>query len=222
MPLEAESPSERQPGLEKSAPGVSSRPLGRGLEDVSHLFLSRAAPAPAGPPGDETEGDRATDRPPGRTGVAVLRPGPPLARDLVIHTLQECRTALVADLQAIAAGAPCGPYGDIDLLALGADRGLVIIDVETTPSDGLLLRGLSHADWVVGHMPLVQRLYPGWAIDTSRPPRVLLAAPAFSPAVRGAIRRIRHQEIACFRYHVVELSGRAGILVERVAAEGDS
>jgi hypothetical protein len=186
----------------------AARPLGRGLEEISHLFLSN--------PGTNAP-DEPTDE---QTSVepvhGIVRPSVPLTKKQVVATLRECRSALTDDMLAIGAGVVCSPYGEIDLLALDSTRRLMVIDVQIALDDGLVARGLSHVDWVVRNVPTVQRLYPAWTIDASRQPRLTLVAPRFSLALRSGVRQIAAPAISCFRYCEVELSGQTGLLVERV------
>jgi hypothetical protein len=225
MPLNAGSPNANQPGTEVPTSaenaGRSARPLGRGLEEISHLFL----PHPAAPSTHELTCAQVSARvpvlPETRAGVAVLRPGAPLTKDQLTATLRECQSALGDNMRAIGAGVASSPDGEIDLLALDRADQLTIIDVETTLDDGLLLRGISHVDWVMRNLANVKRMYPGWMIDASRPPRLFLVAPRFSLLLKSALRQITQPDITCFRYHEVELWGRTGILVEHLRGEGD-
>ena len=123
---------------------------------------------------------------------------------------------------AIAAGVSCSPYGEIDLLGLDHAHQLTVIDVEIVYGDGLLLRGLSHVDWIARNLSIVQRLYQGWAIDSCPPPRLFLVAPRFSLALQSAIRQIARPAITCFSYRDVALAGGTGLLVERLGGEGES
>ncbi len=134
----------------------------------------------------------------------------------VTDTLRECRNALGDDILAIGAGIACSPYGEIDLIALDLAHQLTIVDVQTRLDDGMVARGLSHVDWAVRNLPIVQRLYPNWPIDMTRPPRLVLVAPRFSLALRSGIRQVASPAISCFRYSAVDLSGETGLLVERV------
>jgi hypothetical protein len=184
------------------------RPLGRGLEEISHLFLS--TPATTAP--DE----QVVDRTAAQTVHGIVRPGVPLTRKQIVAALGASRSALTDDVVATGTGIVCSPYGEIDLLALDSTRRLMVIDVQITLDDGLVARGLSHVDWVVRNLGTVQRLYPNWTIDTSRQPRLALVAPRFSLALRSGVRQIAAPAISCFRYCEVELSGETGLLVERV------
>jgi hypothetical protein len=194
-----------------------TRPLGRGLEDVSHLFLSAARETPAHA-GVE---DLAIEPPaPVRAGVAVLRPGATLIKDQLMATLLECQNALENGMRALEAAVSCGPYGEIDLLALDACNRLTVVDADTTPGDGLLLRGMGHIDWVTRNAAIVRRMCTNWPIDSAQSPRLILVAPRFSPLLRAAVRQTGPQ-VACYRYLPVAIFGRTAILVERLRDDDD-
>jgi hypothetical protein len=209
--MSGSTPFDGGPAHERRAP----RPLGRGLEEVSHFFLPGSAPATPGVKAGEAASERAA-RQVARAGLAVLHPGPALTRIQVVDTLRECRNALGDDILAIGAGIACSPYGDIDLIALDRAHQLTIVDVQIRLDDGMVARGLSHVDWAVRNLPIVQRLYPNWPIDMTRPPRLVLVAPRFSLMLRSGIRQVASPAISCFRYASVDLSGETGLLVERV------
>jgi hypothetical protein len=196
--------------------GRAARPLGRGLEDVSHLLLSRAAETREREPMEDRTPARMDVRPGRRSGVAVLRPGGPITKEELTATIRECQDALETNVRAIDACIPCCPSDEIDILAVDGANQLTIIDVETTLGDGLLLRGVSHIDWVVHNLANVRRRYLEWAIDISQGPRLILIAPGFSPLMRSAVRQIARSTITCFRYHSVKLSTGAGVFFEQV------
>ena len=192
-------------GNGKAGPG---RPLGRGLEDVSHLFLSPK-------PGDVVS---RTEAAPGEVAVQ-LRPGS-VSRDRLAALLPlDWSGALEDGLRTIDVRLPCHPGGEIDVLAVDRTGKLTIIDYDTTPNDGLLLRGIGHVEWVVRNTPTVQRMCPGRTFDPSSPPRLILLAPQFSPLIRRAIRQLTRPQIQWVRYHAVETPTGTGILFEPVTAE---
>ena len=225
MALDTESPNVKptSPEVPPSTQSAdrSGKPLGRGFEEISHLFLSDSAVTRPGEWTAVQAREGVPVRPGIRTGVAVLRPGAPLTRDQLTATLRECQSALEDNMRAIGAGVSCDPHSEIDLLALDRAHQLTLIDVETRLADGLLLRGVSHVDWVRRNLSNVQRMYPEWMIDAARPPRLFLVAPGFSPFLRSAIRQITGPDITCFRYHEVAISGGTGILVERLGGEDE-
>src|SRR5262249_7137350 len=199
--------------------GRPDKPLGRGLEDISHLFLSHKTDKAA-------VNDRAMVRsnepsslsPPSKAGVTLLRPAA-VTRDWLTIVLTEFDDALDDGLRAIDANIPCDPCGEIDVLAVDRTNHLTIIDFDTTGNDGLLLRGLGHVDWVVRNLRNVQRMYRDQAIDVSLQPRLFLLAPQFSPSVRCVARQISRLPIHWIRYLTVDAAGGPAILFEPVAAE---
>jgi len=189
--------------------GEPGRPLGRGLADVSHLFLSRRT-------GEASASDRAVA---GRGAIgSMLRPAP-VTREGVAAILPDLAGGLEDGLRVIDAHLPCQPCGEIDLLAMDRTGQLTIIDFETTVGDGLLLRGIGHFDWVARNLPIVQRLYQAHAVNFSLPTRLFLLAPQFSPSLRRVIRHIIRPQIHWVRYHPVEASGGPTLLFEPVVGE---
>jgi hypothetical protein len=188
--------------------GRGDRPLGRGLEGVSHLFLSQRA----------AEAERASAPPASRGGVALLRPSS-VSRDRLAGVLKEFADALEDGLKTIDANVPCHPCGEIDLLAMSRSSQLTIIDADTTVNDGLLLRGMGHFDWVVRNMPNLKRMYREHALNFSLQPRLVLLAPQFSLLLQSVARQITCPQIQWIRYHAVDAAGGPGILFEPVVAE---
>lgn len=203
------------------AKGMHGRPLGRGLEDVSHLFLSQK-------PSDATTGrstpvllpepeSSASHGPHGN--VVVLRPMQ-VTRDRLFAILPlDWSETLEEGLRTIDAKMPCYPCGEIDLLAVDRLNKLTIIDFDTTLNDGLLLRSLAHFDWIAHNMLSVRRMCPAQGIDFSLPPRLILLAPQFSPLLRGMMRQLTRPQIHLVRYHAVETPAGPGILFEPVTGE---
>lgn len=197
----------------------SDRPLGRGLEDVSHLFLSHR-------PGEPVAGDEAPLRPVERSGpppgsgegIAVLRPVS-ISRDRLAVILRELDSVLEEGLRAIDVGIPCPPCGEIDLLAVDRASQLAVVDFDTSLNDGLLLRGVGHFDWLVRNMANVRRMYREQSINFSLQPRLFLLAPQFSPLLRSVARQITRPRIHWVRYHAVDAAGGPGILFEPLAAD---
>ena len=153
MQFDDGSPNDQRPAEDAPAPSDrpkgTRRPLGRGLEEISHLFLSKSNAA--------RESNQLRARPEGRLGVPVLRVGAPIAKSQLTATLKEYPGALHADLSVVATSVPCPPYGDIDLIAVGAAHEAIIVDVESEPGDRLLLRGLSHVDWLAANRWVFER-----------------------------------------------------------------
>ena len=196
----------------------TEKPLGRGLEDISHLFLTQ-----------RTEGALAIDRPVGDRALSsepedhgaesaaatvVLQPREPVTRDKLAVMLRGLEGALEEGLRTIDAAVSCHPCGEIDFLAVDRSNQLTIIDFETTANDGLLVRGIGHFTWIADNLSLVKRMYAEQAINFSVQPRLFLLAPQFSPLIRGSARQIARPRINWVRYHVVQTSNGPGIFFD--------
>jgi hypothetical protein len=198
--------------------GRPERPLGRGLEDVSHLFLSQQAD-----PGNLDPRGPWAARPLPREDVPptpiVLRSATEITREQLGAVLREFLGALEPGLRCVDAAVPCAPCGEIDLLAVDRASQLAIVDFDTTAGDDILVRGLGHVDWATRNVPNLRRMLRGQAINFSLPPRLLLLAPQFSSRVRCAARQAPGVQVEWVRYHLVEGPSQPGILFEAVAAE---
>ena len=194
----------------------SERALGRGLEDISHLFLSQAvrehatgADAREGlpEPGEKQQRESAL--------VVPLSPLAGVSRDQVVSLLNGHPTLLEEGLSIIDEGIPVHECGLIDLLAADLTGRLAVIDIDGFPNDTLLMRGISHCNWLVSNIPILRRMYRGFPIDYASNPRLFLVAPDFSMLHRSVTTWTSNPLIRCFRFRAVALGGGAGILIEQ-------
>jgi hypothetical protein len=193
------------------------KPLGRGLEDVSHLFLSHRTSgnlAVEQAPGDRSEPTEHDNRVSAQDRAMLLQPYAPLSRDKLAAVLRGLEGTLEEGLRGIDAAVPCQPCGEIDFLAVDRTNQLTIIDFEAASNDGILVRGIGHFHWIVENLPLVRRMYSEHAINFSVQPRLFLLAPQFSPLLRSCARQIARPRINWVRYHLVNVSGEPGVLFE--------
>ena len=206
-------------GTDAEGGGRLDRPLGRGLEDISHLFQSgRRSEAIAN---EHRSGGSpyhvATSSSP---GAVLLGRRMSLTRDQFAPLLKQFHGALEEGLTSIDSEIACPPpYGQIDLLGLSRSNQLTIIAFNTNADEWLLIRGLGHVDWVTRNMPIIRRLYPSHTIDYSLPPALMLVAPQFSPALRSVARQVRCPTIKWIRYCALESSVGLGIFFERIEGE---
>jgi hypothetical protein len=228
MPVHSGSKND-EPDRAAGPHGRPERPLGRGLEDISHLFLSRRASDRA-PAADERPGGAAgrarlqadADSPPPAPDpprTIVLRRQSDVSRDRLAAALTESVAVLEDGLRVIDANVPCEPFGDVDLVAVDAMNHLVLIDFDPASGDALLLRGMGHFDWSVRNAAIVRRMYQGHAVDLSQQPRLVLVAPRFSPLVRRVARLLARPQIVWKRFIAVDVAGRTGILFDEVEGE---
>ena len=197
------------------------KPLGRGLDQISHLFLS------------QTNGPRADDVPvvrlpepvaqvqsaPHAGHTALLQPSASVSKDRLVTLLRDSPGALEEGLRVIDVFIPCHPHSDIHLLALNRANQLTAIDLETGLNDGLVLRGLAHFDWLKHNLPNIRRMYPQQTIAVSSQPRLFLIAPKFSALALNAARQLTALQIHCIRYQAFDIGAVTGVCFEPITTE---
>ena len=146
----------------------------------------------------------------------VLKPCLSLKREQLVSLLKREAAALEDGLKTIDADIPCDGCGTIDLFAADPASRLTIIDLDVSPSEMLLLRGIGHYDWAVRNVASLERMYRGHVINFSQTPRLFLVAPQFSFLFRCAARQITSPQIRWFRYHPVAVAEGTGVLFEAV------
>ena len=188
----------------------------RGLEDVSHLFLSQSPDGPAekekSP--DITLAPASSERAQSRSPF-LLHNSPNVSRELILGFLNGSAAVLEEGLRAIDANIPCDPFGFIDLVAVDSLDQLCIINVDVVQKDESLLRGIAYFDWIVRNSPIVRRMYQGRVINFSAKPRLFLVAPGFSPLLKCVAQRGTSLKVCCFAFRTVAMPGGIGILFER-------
>ena len=196
-------------GRDEHGTGRTGPPLGRGLEDVSHLFLSGTPPARSARHVPDEPANGADHEAP-----RLLHGAAALDRPQLVAFLEHHLDALEPGLRAVDTALPCDGCGEIDVLAVDSGHRLVIVDVETGADDRLLLRGLAHFDWVVRNVAILRRLYRASATDFSLRPKIFLVAPGVSSTARCAARQITAPRIGWCRYRALAIGGGVGIVLD--------
>jgi hypothetical protein len=210
-------------GLADDRPSESAgdpRPLGRGLDEVSHLFLSARSAAAQAPAEASAEGPAPLNGEAmlgSRPGVVVLHPSKRLpSRDQVIAIFKELGTTLWEPLRPLATRVACDRAGEIDLLAADSANRLVIVEINPVEGDNLLLRAIIHYGWILQNPPPLRRICQEAGIDASLAPRAVLVAPRFPPLFRESIRHVKGPDMLCVRYHALDAGVGTGIFFERL------
>lgn len=102
-------------------------------------------------------------------------------------------------LQVIDARVLLG-HAAIDLIGLDAKGALVLIALDFTASEGLLLRVMDAHSWCLEYLDTVRRLYPMAHVSSSRPPRVLFIAKRLTDAFVRRIRQLSFREVDCLKF----------------------
>jgi len=189
--------------------------LPRELEQVSNLFLSRYTANGSALPVPRSISHEKTPSPEEEQPLKVVSRRF-LKRDQLLSLLRKQPAALEEGMRLIDINVPCESSGSIALLGLDCTNQLTIIDLDDSPNEELLLRGLGHFEWMVRNHSIVNRMYREQPIDFSLQPRLMLVAPEFSPLTRSVVRLITAPRIHCLKYHSFGLAEGAGVFFERV------
>jgi hypothetical protein len=106
----------------------------------------------------------------------------------------------------------------IDLVGLDSKGSLVLIALDFSADDGLLLRVMDAYSWCLEYPDTLRRLYP-MAQSSSRPPRILFILEKMTDAFARRIKQLSFLEIDCFEYRHLEVNGASVVyfdLVERL------
>jgi hypothetical protein len=193
----------------------SENRLPRGLEQVSHLFLSQAKPDHPAEEGVRGLSPNESPPPGGDRPLTVLS-RQFIERPQLLSLLRKQAALLEEGMRVIDTHIPCEAAGSIELLALDHTNQLVIIDCDDSPDNGLLLRGLGHLDWMVRNIAIVGRMYAGQPINGSIPPRLFFVAPDFSVLFKSSVRQLKSVRMDCVKYQALALAGETGIFFEHV------
>ena len=106
----------------------------------------------------------------------------------------------------------------VDLVGLDGKGSLVLIALDFSVDDGLLLRVMDAYSWCLEYPDTLRRLYP-MAQASSRPPRILFIMEKTTDAFLRRIKQLSFLEIDCFEFRHLEVNGTSVVyfdLVERL------
>src|SRR5437667_4649015 len=106
----------------------------------------------------------------------------------------------------------------IDLVGLDSKSSLVLIALDVSADDGLLLRVMDAYSWCLEYPDTLRRLYP-MAQASSRPPRILFIVEKMTDAFLRRVKQLSFLEIDCFEFRHLEVNGASVVyfdLVERL------
>jgi hypothetical protein len=106
----------------------------------------------------------------------------------------------------------------IDLVGLDGKGSLVLIALDFSADDGLLLRVMDAYSWCLEYPDTLRRLYP-MAQASSRPPRILFIVEKMTDAFLRRVKQLSFLEIDCFEFRHLEVNGASVVyfdLVERL------
>jgi len=106
----------------------------------------------------------------------------------------------------------------IDLVGLDSNASLVLIALDFSADDGLLLRVMDAYSWCLEYPDTLRRLYP-MAQATSRPPRILFVVEKMTDPFLRRVKQLSFLEIDCYEFRNLEVNGASVVyfdLIERL------
>jgi len=115
-------------------------------------------------------------------------------------------------------------HAAIDLVGLDAEGALVLIALDFTASEGLLLRAMDAHSWCLEYPDTIRRLYPMAKVSSTRPPRLLFVAERLTDAFLRRIKHLSVLEVDCLKFCYLDVNGASALyfdLVERLQRAPD-
>src|SRR6266478_7693458 len=103
----------------------------------------------------------------------------------------------------------------IDLVGLDSKDSLVLIALDFSADDGLLLRVMDAYSWCLEYPDTLRRLYP-MAQASSRPPRILFIVEKMTDAFLRRVKQLSFLEIDCFEFRHLEVNGASVVYFDLV------
>src|SRR2546422_1581012 len=107
----------------------------------------------------------------------------------------------------------------IDLVGLDARGSLVLIALDFTADEGLLIRVMDAYSWCLEYPDTIRRLYPMAQLSAARPPRILFIVERITDSFLRRIKQLNVIEIDCLEFRHFEMNGASAVyfdLVERL------
>ena len=104
----------------------------------------------------------------------------------------------------------------IDLVGLDAKGALVLIALDFTADESLLLRVMDAYSWCLEYPETIRRLYPMARVSPERPPRILFIVERLSESFRRRIKALSFLEIDCLEFRHLEVDGTSALYFELV------
>src|SRR2546427_5244494 len=107
----------------------------------------------------------------------------------------------------------------IDLVGLDTRGSLVLIALDFTADEGLLIRVMDAYSWCLDYPDTIRRLYPTAQLSAARPPRILFVVERITDSFLRRVKQLNVVEIDCLEFRHFEMNGASAVyfdLVERL------
>lgn len=104
----------------------------------------------------------------------------------------------------------------VDLVGLDSKGALVLIALDFTADEGLLLRVMDAYSWCLEYPDTIRRLYPMAQVAQNRPPRILFIVERLTDSFVRRIKQLSFLEIDCLEFRHLEVNGASALYFDLV------
>src|SRR3990170_3293457 len=104
----------------------------------------------------------------------------------------------------------------IDLVGLDAKGALVLIALDFSADESLLLRVMDAYSWCLEYPETIRRLYPTARVSPERPPRILFIVERLTESFMRRIKALSFLEIDCLEFRHLEVNGTSALYFDLV------
>jgi len=121
------------------------------------------------------------------------------------------------DLTTICSNIPINDKTTLDVLCHDGNGQLVIIQLNVSQDDVMLLRGIQSLDYVDKFKSFLKATYSKHKIDDKEKPRLILIAPSFSDAVRRAVESMQGIHVDLYEWEYLKLGDHKGLRLQPIS-----
>ena len=152
----------------------------------------------------------------------ILKTSESFTKDEVTRLISENSKVLDENLQLIGNSLGTRTEKWCDLVGIGNDNQLVIIEVEERYTDRMLSSIFCKLDSVWDNMVTIAQLYPTYGIERSCLPRVIIVAPTYPNSFIRSLGYLTYRiRMDLFTYKSLDSEKGRGLLVEPVETKGN-
>ena len=105
----------------------------------------------------------------------------------------------------------------IDIVALDAESGLVLIAVGLVADEEMLLKAVDAYSWCLEYPDAIRRLYPAVQCSNAQPPRVMFVVERMPDAFHRKVKQLGFPEVDCVEFRHLDIDGTAAVYFDTLA-----
>src|SRR5688500_13426746 len=118
--------------------------------------------------------------------------------------------AIASDLTVLDARLLLG-NASIDVVALDGAGSLVLVAIDRTSDEQLLLKAVEAYSWCLEYPDAVRRLYPAAEVSVARPPRVMFVVERMSDSFHRKVKQLGFPEVDCVEFRHLAIDGAEAV-----------